>query len=158
MNYLVIFSAQYLYLIIAFIGAIVFFILRKKKEFLSLMVPSFTLSYLLAKILGSIIKSPRPFFTDHIQPLIPTSTDNGFPSDHTLLAMSIALVVYAYNKKVGIVLIILSLCVGIARILTHSHHPIDIVASIGIALFSLVCVMLLRALPAKKRTEVRSRY
>lgn len=137
---IIIFCAQYLYLVIAFFAIIYFLFYNKKKKFLLLALPSFILSYSLAKIFGNFIKSPRPLFTEHIKPLITTATDNGFPSDHTLLAMSIALVVFVHNKKVGIVLIILAFCVGIARVLTHSHHVIDIVGSIGIALFSVIVV------------------
>lgn len=83
MNSIIIFSAQYLYLVITLIGVGVFLLSDKKKEILCLAIPSGILSYILAKLLGNVIKSPRPLFTEHIKPLIPTATDNGFPSDHT---------------------------------------------------------------------------
>ncbi len=139
MSFLIIFGAKYLYLVIGLIAAIVFLISTNsvKKMLLVLSALVLPLSYLLAKILGFFIQSPRPFVVDHLKPLINASTDNGFPSDHTLLSMSIALVIVTYNKKVGGILILLALCVGVSRVLANVHHPSDIIGSIFIAVLAI---------------------
>ena len=127
----IIFCAQYLYLFIVVIAIIFFAFLQNKKSIGITAMFSGAIAYVLAKISGHFINSPRPLVAEHIRPLIQTATDNGFPSDHTLLSMTIALIVFTYNKKVGSILIILALMVGIARVFTHSHHWIDILGSIG---------------------------
>ncbi len=100
---------------------------------MKLAVLAFPLSFLFAKLSGAIINSPRPFVIQHIEPLIKASTDNGFPSDHTLLAMTIAAIIFVYNRKAGLFLVTLSLFVGLGRIFANVHHLIDILGSIVIA-------------------------
>ena len=51
----------------------------------------FVAAYLIAKGLGHVIHDPRPYLVEHLQPLIPLAHDNGFPSDHSLLAWVLAL-------------------------------------------------------------------
>jgi len=126
------FGAQYLYLVIGLTAVTVFFKSnnRIKNRLLVLGAIVFPTSYIIAKILGMFIQSPRPYIVEHITPLISASADNGFPSDHTLLAMAIAVMIFAYNRIVGGVLIVLAVAVGIARVLAHVHQVIDILGSI----------------------------
>jgi undecaprenyl-diphosphatase len=135
MSIFIIFAAVYLYLVILLIGAAVFFLssqfIRKQMLLLSLIV--FPVSYLVGKVLNLVIQSPRPFVLEHITPIIQASRDNGFPSDHTLLSMTVASIVFAYNRNVGILLFVLAVCVGVARVLLRVHHPIDITGSTVIA-------------------------
>lgn len=74
-----------------------------------------------------------------IAPLFPHSIDNGFPSEHVLLAIVVAGVVFAYNRKLGVILAILGLVVGSARVIANVHHPIDIIGGAAIALISIFC-------------------
>ncbi len=135
MNLFIVFAAKYLFILIGLLAFLWFIFVDKKiqAQIIKLAVISFPFSFILAKILGYFISSPRPFVLEHIEPLIKASADNGFPSDHTLLAMTIGLVVFAYNKKFGMVLVVLSLFVGLGRVLGHAHHTIDVVGSILIA-------------------------
>lgn len=135
MNFLIIFSAKYLFIVVGIIALLVFMLASQqtKTQLIRLSVFAFPLAYLLGLLLNSVILSPRPFVVEHIQPLIQASTDNGFPSDHTLLAMTIACVIFAVNRKVGSFLSLLALCVGIARVLAHVHHGVDVAGSVVIA-------------------------
>ena len=143
-NILIILLAKYLFLISILIGVVYFFTVNKaiKKQLLYLSLISFPLSFIFAKVSGMFIKDPRPFVVEHIKPLIVHAADNGFPSDHTLLTMAIASVVFAYNKKLGSVLFIIALLVGTARILALLHHPIDIIGSTIIAISTTTIVYL----------------
>ena len=98
---------------------------------------SFPLTYILAKIAGYIIYDPRPFVVEHIKPLIAHAADNGFPSDHTLLTSVIASVIFAYNKKLGMVLFAISIAIGSARVLAGIHHPLDIVGAMVISIVAV---------------------
>lgn len=137
-NILIVISAKYLFLVSIAISVFYLcylWIKEKSKLFflLKLSIVSFTLSYILAKLSGHFISDPRPFVVEHVKPLIAHAADNGFPSDHMLLTMTIASVVFIHNRKLGVLLIIISLCVGIARVLAKVHHIEDIVGSMIIA-------------------------
>jgi undecaprenyl-diphosphatase len=84
--------------------------------------------------LGSALYyDPRPFVTQHVTPLFPHAADNGFPSDHTLLAMFLAMCALFYSRKWG-VLIALATAIGVARVASHVHHRIDIVGAMVVAI------------------------
>lgn len=145
MDALIVFAAKYLYL---FCIALFFFALwkleaKKRLDFILLSIFSFPLSLLVGKILNHVIQDPRPFVAEHSKPLIEHAPDNGFPSDHTLLAMTIAAVVFPYNKKLGVLLFVLAALTGISRVLAKVHHPLDILGSTLIAIAVTAIVFLL---------------
>jgi undecaprenyl-diphosphatase len=135
MHGLIVFSAAYLFLIILVLaGAIFVRAGRQDKLALAyLALVALPLAYLLARLTNQIISSPRPFLTDHVTALVPATLDNGFPSDHTLLAMTVAFLVLSYNRKLGLLLIVLAAIVGAGRVLANVHHPIDVIGSTIIA-------------------------
>ncbi len=136
---MIIFAATYLFLTSIVITSIFFLTLPKtdRKKMFLLGLLSGVISLVLLKISAMVVQDPRPFVVNHVIPLIPHAADNGFPSDHTLITMWLATVVFLVNKRLGIVLTIISLIVGIARVLALVHHPVDIVGSIFIAIISV---------------------
>ncbi len=141
MNAVIIISAKYLFLVSlgAFAAYLVYLWLKSKPEFLSvvrLSLLSLPLSYLAGKIASHLFYNPRPFVSEHLVPLIPHVPDNGFPSDHALLTMTVAAIVFAADKKLGMALFAIATLVGTARILAHLHHPLDIIGSSAIAIAS----------------------
>lgn len=109
-----------------------------KKKFATFAFASFALAFVLAKLLGALFNDPRPFVSDHVQSLIAHVADNGFPSDHTLLTMTIASVVFVYQRKLGILLALVAFLVGYARVLAGIHHMIDITGAMVIAIVAVV--------------------
>ncbi len=144
--------AKYLYLMSVFIAVAFFFKTDNptKKKVLLLAFISLPLSLIVARISALFIKDTRPFVIEHVKPLIAHAADNGFPSDHTLLTMAIASVVFAYNKKVGIVLFVVAFLVSASRILALVHHPLDIIGSTVIAVGVTALVYFLIPLFLKK--------
>ena len=140
MAWLIIFCAQYLYLIIILIGvaSLIFLNNVTRLSALKLTLVALPVSYLIAKLTDLFFYNPRPFVVDHVKPLFVHATDNGFPSDHTLLTTTIALIVFTYNRKIGVFLGILSLIVGFSRVLANVHHPVDILGGIVIAFISVM--------------------
>ena len=138
MNILIVLIAKYLIVFILVFWAIFFLALDKqsKLRFLNLSVLTFPFAFLLTKVLALFIYTTRPFVSEHIQPLINHVPDNGFPSDHTVLTMSLAVVVFVFNRKVGLILAFLSLCIGLSRIVAKIHQPFDIFGSVCIAVLS----------------------
>ena len=132
---LIIFGAKYLYIVVVAVAII--YILRqpreKQKRILLLAIISLPIAYIVAKIGSWLYFDPRPFVVGNFTPLVPHVADNGFPSDHTLLTSAIASVIYVFNKKIGVLLWILALIVGISRVSAGIHHPVDILGSIIIS-------------------------
>lgn len=149
MNLLIILLAKYFYLIVAVIGVLVVLMESKKDQIntVKLAVAALPLSFIFSRIASALFYNPRPFVVEKITPLIEHAADNGFPSDHTLFVMTISAIVFAYNKKAGMILALLSLVVGLSRVLAKVHHGVDILGSIGIAfLATYLCFVGLKKL------------
>lgn len=159
MNILIVFVAKYVFLISIFIFLLfsLYLWFYQRKIFLSfftLSIISFPLAYVTAKIFSHFIYDPRPFVSEHVKPLISHVADNGFPSDHMLLTMTIATIVFVYNKKLGILLAIIAIGVGTARVFANVHHIEDIVGSAVIAIATTYITLLM--LPSvKKRFHIK---
>lgn len=129
---MIIFCAKYLIFFIPLILAVIFFQLkgRLRWQFATAVVLAAVLGIILSKLAGAFYFHHRPFVVQNILPLVAHSDDNGFPSDHTLIATSLALVIYFYRRRLGIAALILALVVGIARVMAHVHWPIDILSGL----------------------------
>lgn len=132
MDYVFILGAKYLYLIIVVIAIIYSFKQKKgkQKQIVIFSLIALPISYIIAKIGGFLFYNPRPFVVEKFTPLVSHSADNGFLSDHTLLSAAIAFVIFTFNKKLGIILIGVTLLVGLSRVYVGIHHFIDIIGSI----------------------------
>jgi len=133
----IIFGAKYLIWVLVGL-ALVWFLRQpkeKKKEMIVFGAVAFPLIYAVAKLIAMFYYNPRPFVVEPLlHPLIPHEPDNGFPSDHTLLGSAISTVIYSFSKKISILSWILTILVGLSRILAGIHHPIDILGSIIISI------------------------
>ncbi len=133
---LIIFAASKLHIVIAGI-AVVYFLFAETRKKITMMILGATalpLSYVLGKIVGMLWQTQRPFATMNIPPMVDHIADNGFPSEHTLYALVIAGVIYVVHKKIGVVLIVLAILVGLGRVLAYVHNPVDIFGSVVLAL------------------------
>lgn len=86
------------------------------------------LALAMSRIAAKLYFDPRPFVTEHVKPLIAHAADNGFPSDHALLTMTLTAITYFFSRKTAAVLCIFTVAVGLARILARVHSPLDISA------------------------------
>lgn len=101
----------------------------RRREFAAMFLLGGIVSLLLAKLGSHLYHDPRPFVQGHFTPLIGHSNDNGFPSDHTLLASFIGWLVLVYDRKWGIGLLLVAALIGAARMAAGVHHLSDIVGS-----------------------------
>lgn len=136
MNELIIFTAQYLYLIIVIV-ALVFVIRQSREERLRVMLCmalALPLTYIVSKIASVLYYDPRPFVvTADFVPLLAHAADNGFPSDHTLFASALAAVISIFQRWLGLGLFVVAFLVGAARVAAGVHHFVDIFGSMFIA-------------------------
>jgi len=152
LNTLSIIGAKYLFIMIAGI-AFVYFLKQPRGEqkrlvlFAALTLP---LAYVVSKIGAFLYNDPRPFVAGYFVPLIPHEPDNGFPSDHVLLCASIAALIYPSSKRLSLALWALTLLVGLSRVYTGLHHPVDIIGSMLMAI--VVAALTYRIVARKKLT------
>ncbi len=135
MEAIIIFGAKYFVFVGVLVAAWVFVRAPRntQKNMVVLGIISLPLMYVVAKFVGHFYFDPRPFVSSGITPLIPHAPDNGFPSDHTLLAAALACIMFPFRQKAGLLLAALTVLVGISRVLAGVHHTVDVAGSIGIA-------------------------
>ena len=90
------------------------------------------LTYLVAKVLGHLIVDPRPYLVAHTHPLIPTAHDNGFPSDHTLLAALMTASLWWIDRRLVLAFAAATVLVALGRLGVDAHHTLDVLGSMAI--------------------------
>lgn len=139
MNTFIIFLAQYLIYLIGIFVLLYFFLRLPRGELKSailLYVIGILVAIILVKIAGSIYYNPRPFVDGNFTPLIPHSSNNGFPSNHTVAAFLVASLLWRYSRRFAGILFIAACTVGVARVLANVHHIEDIIGGIVIAILA----------------------
>ncbi len=95
-----------------------------------------------------VIGRPRPFLVLDFEPLLTHTGYVSFPSNHATAAFAVAMAVFAYNRKAGIVLMVPALLTALSRVYVGVHYPLDIIAGglLGIILAWAIirCPRLLR--------------
>ena len=114
-------------------------------------------TFALVKIGAALYYDPRPFVTEHVTPLFPHGSDNGFPSDHTVLTAFVALTIFSSSKRIGLVSLAMSVLIGVSRIIGHIHSPIDILGSLMFAFIGFT-VATLSTPPILKRIKSHREY
>ena len=133
MTNIIIFTANYLYLLPVVIFIAYGLLTKKRREFILLSVLVLPTSYLLGVLAGHLFYDPRPFVVSHTTPLFPHAPDNGFPSDHALLTGTLAALITAFSVPLGLFMWFLAFLIGASRVLAGVHHALDILGSFLIA-------------------------
>lgn len=89
----------------------------------------------------SFVERPRPFL-DHkgLEVLVDGKTDYSFVSDHSTMAMAIAVGIFVAHRRFGLVAIALAVLAGFCRIYMGVHYPTDVIG--GFALGTAVALLL----------------
>jgi undecaprenyl-diphosphatase len=98
---------------------------------------------LASKVLTHVVIDPRPFIVAHTPPLIPTARDNGFPSDHTLLAAALTASMWWIDRRWVGAFALGTLLVLVGRLGVGAHHTLDVLGSLSIAAVAALIVGLL---------------
>lgn len=131
LDWLGIFAAKYL--IFAMAAAVIgLFVFKRNRIYKIMTFGAFVAAgwaWVINNLIGLIYFRPRPFIDHEVFKLISKSgLEKSFPSDHAAISFAIAFVIFFYNKKLGIVFLILALLVGVGRIFVGVHYPLDILA------------------------------
>ena len=122
---------------------------RLTRALLLRMVCSGVIAILLTLFLGHAVHDPRPFIAEHYAPLTHASTDNGFPSDHVLMAALITGSM-AWLSRAWPAFALGTLAIAAGRLGIGAHHTLDVLGSLVIAALSLTAAWLM-PLPAQWR-------
>lgn len=124
--------AKYLIIVPVLVDAWLLYKLDRdnRRWMIALLIGGGILAALLAGLGGHFYNDPRPQFKDGSVPLFAHGNDNGFPSDHTLLASFLAFIAWPFSRKISYSLLAVALVIGWARVAAHVHHATDIIGSI----------------------------
>jgi undecaprenyl-diphosphatase len=92
--------------------------------------------------LGHLWYHERPFAAHPKQTvlLVHHAADNSFPSDHATVAFAVAFAVLAFHRRLGALLVVGAVLVGLGRIFLGVHYPVDVVASAVVGLGAALLV------------------
>jgi undecaprenyl-diphosphatase len=144
------FLADYIVYFLLAGAALIYFLVKKKEKlhYIFVIGSSVILSrFVITELIRLIWHRSRPFVDYQVNQVIEHSASGSFPSGHIAFLFALAIAVYFFNKKWGLVFFILSLLVGLARIFVGIHYPLDILGGIVIGIVSAIVV---RALIRKR--------
>lgn len=103
-----------------------FKIFKQKWKEITLVFFSGILAWCSASVLKFLIHRPRPFVEfSQVSSLFP-ETGFAFPSGHATFYMALAFAIFFSHKKAGYVFMIFALLIGVARVISGVHFPVDI--------------------------------
>lgn len=141
-DFIGIFFAEYLLYIAAVFFLVLLLINKTRLMTISVAISVFLARIIIAEPIKRIFHIARPYIAvDNVKKIIGENGDYySFPSGHTAIFFAIAMAIFYFNKKWGIVSFIIAILVGISRIYVGVHWPIDIVAGAIIGIISGIIV------------------
>lgn len=125
----------------------VYIILRSKFIFphLFMAVGASGGAWVVSKILKYIIHIDRPFVALGLNPLFYESGFS-FPSSHSAVFAALSVAVLALNRKLGILMIVCTIFIGLSRMVLGVHYPLDIIGGFAVgAIVGLVFLYIMKS-------------
>ncbi|MFC1710169.1 phosphatase PAP2 family protein [Patescibacteria group bacterium] len=99
------------------------------------------IAWVISLIVKDLLGTTRPFGINGGPPLtITLPTGSSFPSSHAAFAFAIATVVWLYNRALGAVYLVAAVIIGIGRVVSNVHFPIDVVGGAMLGSFIAIVV------------------
>lgn len=99
--------------------------------------------YFINQLVALIHFRERPFLHDGVKQIVNPLSEKSFPSDHAAASFATAMVIFFYNKSLGIFLFFLAILVGLARIYTGVHYPLDVLGGAIVGVFTASVIYLI---------------
>lgn len=99
--------------------------------------------YLLNNLIALIHFRERPFLHEGVKQIVNPISEKSFPSDHAAASFAVATVILFYNKALGVFLFILAILVGLGRIYTGVHYPLDILSGAFVGIFTALVIKII---------------
>lgn len=118
------------------ICALVMLALKKYRKIGIALVISLFFCFFIGNIwLKPLIARPRPFETNNfINLLITAPKDFSFPSGHTMASFAGSFTILSFDKKIGIVFLLLAIFISFSRLYLYVHYFTDILGGIVIGI------------------------
>lgn len=114
--------------------AVLFLIFPKTRKMGLTMGVSLLIGLLLCNVtLKPLIDRIRPYdYSQEYMQYLMTSVhhDGSFPSGHTIASFEAATAICIYNKKLGVVALVLAVLIGFSRLYLFVHYPTDVLTSV----------------------------
>ena len=139
-----IFLAEYTFYVIGVVFLILLFWKRNWLMVVSTVVSVILSRLVIAEIIKNLLHRPRPYIVlETAEKLIKENADfQSFPSGHAAIFFALAMAVYFFNKKLGIVFFVSAVLISFARIFTGIHWPSDVGAGAVIGVVSGIIINL----------------
>lgn len=139
--------------------ALIFKIPRGKRfEAYARIVMAGLTAFLVAKLLATLYQpaGERPFELLGVAPGAAYLNNPGFPSDHVLFTTAITLAVWfeTRQKKLTILLVILTVLVGLGRVLALVHTPLDVAGGLVVACIGAIWYLTVRPVKSTQKAHV----
>jgi len=157
----IIFFADYLaYILIAFFVVLIFkksTLIEKLKLGLTGVVSAILSLLIIVPGIRFLYNHPRPFLEILGAQKLFNESGYSFPSAHATFFFALSIIVYKENKTSGIVFLILSSIMGMARVAAGVHYPFDILggAIMGI-IIGLASIETIKNLLRKKEQTFKN--
>ena len=112
---------------------------QKLQIFLTVSVSMLIARFGVTNLIRFLYPRPRPFIDYQVNQLIPEGI-NGFPSGHAALFFALAAAIYFYNKKWGAWFFTAAVLMGLARVTSGVHYPLDILGGAAVGILSAFAV------------------
>lgn len=128
------------YVIIAiFLGLLIYSMIKKTFKVVILSLIALPITAGITLLMQYFIQTQRPYLEKNLPTIIDApNTLNAFPSLHTLVAMTAALIIFSEFKCLGSIVIFLAIILGFSRVFLNVHNPIDAIGSLVIAIISII--------------------
>ena len=75
----------------------------------------------------------RPYDMVEVEMLVEHLSDFSFPSGHTLVSFNAAIALHHYQRKWGVVALVLATVIALSRLYLFVHYPTDVLAGVLLA-------------------------
>jgi len=137
-----IFCASFLGYIL--IGVLFILLIKNFKKYYKIATQAFISGifarFIIVEIIRFIWDRPRPFISNSVNLLINHSSSASFPSGHAAFFFALSTLIYFYNKKTGILFLIVSFLISISRVFCGIHWPADILAGALVGILSALII------------------
>lgn len=134
----IIFFAHYYIFVLGAGVALYFLFYREKYNFFHVAINQIIVLILARFIVAEIIRffyfRARPFLSFHVTQLVYKNPEASFPSGHTIGIVALGLALLYFDKKIGILVAVSGVGVGVFRIIAGLHYPLDVLGGIILSL------------------------
>ena len=131
MSWLIVFLADYL-VYVSLLGVAYLWVKGKRHDLIRIAV-SMVLAFAVGEGINIFFSLPRPFIAHGTEPLIsvpPSEYYSSFPSGHVMVMAAYAASVFFTRRWLGILLLVVAVVVGAARVVAGVHYPLDVLGGL----------------------------